>query len=255
MFTIKNIFRVLIRECLFLLNLFLPKKPKLIILMYHSIDRKGHYFNVTPECFERQIIFLRESCDIVDIESFLSSRKRKIKRNTVLITFDDGLKNNLDNAYPILNKYKVPGIIYIPTSFLGKKFNNLEHLSEIDITSFSKKLITIGAHSVSHRNLDQLSISEQRNEILNSIEILSKILGYKIKHFSYPKGRYSADTIDLLKGAGVVSATTTRRDIVKNSNSKYELPRIDVNRFLTHRDFQLRFTDAYAKFKYKEFLR
>lgn len=45
----------------------------------------------------------------------------KLPDNPVLITFDDGYRDNYDNAFPILKKYKLKATIFVITSFLGKK--------------------------------------------------------------------------------------------------------------------------------------
>ncbi len=45
----------------------------------------------------------------------------KNKKLPIIITFDDGYKDNLDNALPILEKYSVPATIYIVTNFINSK--------------------------------------------------------------------------------------------------------------------------------------
>ena len=42
-------------------------------------------------------------------------------KRKVVITFDDGYFDNLENAYPVLKKYECPAIIYIVTSFLNNE--------------------------------------------------------------------------------------------------------------------------------------
>ena len=69
--------------------------------------------------FENQIILLKKKFNVIPLEKFLQFKKYNSKKN-IVITFDDGYKDNLVNALPILNKHKVPATIYVTTKFLGK---------------------------------------------------------------------------------------------------------------------------------------
>ena len=74
---------------------------------------------VTPRFFERLCRKLRRSrLDIVTLDEM---HQRLIdgdfKRRFVCLTFDDGYRDNLQFAYPMLRKYEVPFAMYIPTSF------------------------------------------------------------------------------------------------------------------------------------------
>ncbi len=74
---------------------------------------------VTPAFLERVIRSLRRSrLDLVSLDEmhrcFVEGRFR---RRFVAVTIDDGYRDTLQWAYPILKKYEVPFAIYIPTSF------------------------------------------------------------------------------------------------------------------------------------------
>jgi peptidoglycan/xylan/chitin deacetylase (PgdA/CDA1 family) len=60
---------------------------------------------------EKQILFLKKKCNVVSVQDFFERKFIKNKIN-VAITFDDGYLNNYTNAFPILEKYKVPSTIY-----------------------------------------------------------------------------------------------------------------------------------------------
>jgi len=118
----------------FLFNLITKiKKPKKVaILMYHSIQnsKKGqtslYYQKVissSPNDFEKQIIYLKKRFNIISLDEYVTivKNKRIIPRNCVIITFDDGYRDNYINAYPILRKYNVPATIFITTGKIGSK--------------------------------------------------------------------------------------------------------------------------------------
>jgi len=74
---------------------------------------------VSPAFLEEVIKGLRRSgIDIVTLDEMHRRLKEQdFRRRFVCFTFDDGYRDNLRHALPILKKYEVPFAIYIPTSF------------------------------------------------------------------------------------------------------------------------------------------
>ena len=70
----------------------------------------------------------------------------------------------------------------------------------------ASKLIEIGAHTMTHPYLDQLSKEMQAQEIFNSKDILSNLMGKPVRYIAYPGGEYNHDTIKLVKDAGYDAA-------------------------------------------------
>ena len=90
-------------------------KP-LIVLYYHRIlPFKG--YDIDLSTFEWQLSFLKKHFDIVGAEVFRKIKNgEKLKRSSVLITFDDGYADNYVYAYPMLKKYGAKALLFIPTS-------------------------------------------------------------------------------------------------------------------------------------------
>jgi peptidoglycan/xylan/chitin deacetylase (PgdA/CDA1 family) len=84
--------------------------------MYHGVDLVGdNRFNTrhtSKSDFYRQIQFLKKYCHIISLKDFFEKRFIKGKPNIVL-TFDDGYRNNFLFAKPILEEAKVNGTFYI----------------------------------------------------------------------------------------------------------------------------------------------
>lgn len=98
------------------------------ILTYHRIVENKNQINseinsisVTTETFEGQIKLLKKKFNIVSIDEILKIDNKF--KNNLAITFDDGYKDNLTNAVPILEKYDVPATIYVTTRFLENKWD------------------------------------------------------------------------------------------------------------------------------------
>jgi peptidoglycan/xylan/chitin deacetylase (PgdA/CDA1 family) len=100
------------------------------ILTYHrvlpdSIVYEDSILNIAVSTtnFRKQIAYLKNNFSILPIDSFLKHINSDSKQFKLLITFDDGYKDNLDYAYPILKEFNVPAIIYVITKFIGNKFS------------------------------------------------------------------------------------------------------------------------------------
>ncbi len=90
-------------------------KP-LIVLYYHRIlPFKGYDIDIST--FEWQLSFLKKRFDIVGAEVLKKIKNgEKLKKSSVLITFDDGYADNYVYAYPLLKKYGAKALLFIPTS-------------------------------------------------------------------------------------------------------------------------------------------
>lgn len=84
------------------------------VLLYHSVPRKtvqsGKYA-FDGAAFERQIVHLKKHFDFIRPEDYFSPRPLRA-RKAILLTFDDGLRNNAVVAAPVLRKYEVPAIFF-----------------------------------------------------------------------------------------------------------------------------------------------
>jgi peptidoglycan/xylan/chitin deacetylase (PgdA/CDA1 family) len=95
-------------------------------------------------------------------------------------------------------------------------------------------LVTIGAHTVNHRNLKRLSEADARHEVDGVRGILQAELGEAPRHFAYPYGYASAvgdREVGFARDAGYVSAVTTRHGVLRAEHAGFlhALPRISVN--------------------------
>ena len=94
----------------FLIETLISRKDAFLILCYHKI---GHIKDIPPgysiskELFEDQIKFINKNCNIVQFSDI--DRVRKSRKQNVIITFDDGWKNNYTNAFSLIKKYNILG--------------------------------------------------------------------------------------------------------------------------------------------------
>lgn len=100
-----------------------------VVLLYHRVlpetecvqSFSSKAIIVSPATFERHLRFLRRHFTLVEPEEFRDwlLRDREFSKPPCLITFDDGWKDNLTFAEPILRTQQVPAVIFLPTDYIG----------------------------------------------------------------------------------------------------------------------------------------
>ena len=138
------------------------------ILSLHHVRpaAKGRFqpnrmLEVTPRFFNRVVRYLRRSK--LDIVSLSEMHRRLVEgdfsRRFVCLTFDDGYRDTLQVAYPILKKEGVPFAIYVPTSF-PDRLGELWWLALEAVIARSKSIaITIGGRN---RTFECRTLAEKR---------------------------------------------------------------------------------------------
>lgn len=134
-----------------LVNLFkrLPMRNKLVILNYHRIRSSGSQFrtafddgvySVDEDEFARQIKWLKHNTLILSENELISHHGNSgflppmTSTPCVVITFDDGYRDNYTVALPILKFFEVPAILFVATQMI-----NTRQLSWWDIIAFLVK--------------------------------------------------------------------------------------------------------------------
>ena len=101
------------------------------------------------------------------------------------VTFDDGFVCVRDHALPVLSKRNIPATLFVPSGCLGKQpsWLNEKHLdyknvilTQAQLNNLNKKLISIGSHGRTHKNLLQIATEEAKKEIIQSKKELEDIL-------------------------------------------------------------------------------
>jgi peptidoglycan/xylan/chitin deacetylase (PgdA/CDA1 family) len=141
------------------------------ILNYHrvlpsnKIDNSLVNISVSTDNFTHQLNYLKKNFDIISLDDLLLHLKSKSNEFKIAITFDDGYSDNLDYAYPILEKLKAPATIYIITKFINNKvipwWIKLDHFIKNNSKIFGdkKKIFEFYKNDILLR--DQLTIDKK----------------------------------------------------------------------------------------------
>lgn len=202
------------------------------ILTYHSVGERDHEMNVRPGDFRAQMAWLSEHCEVVPLPAALEGD------GGVAVTFDDGYRDNLLNAAPVLKELSIPATFFVVAGCLGGMLDHdsdpvtsvlmtWEEVAELEGMGFS-----IGAHTLSHRRLCSLGEDEQHAEIEGSKQLLEEHLGHAVEAFAYPFGS-SADYDDtserLVRECGFAYAVSNRYGVNGPDADRWTLRRIWID--------------------------
>ncbi len=236
-------------------------KDKVRILLFHDIS---------VEIAEQTFVYLIKKYNILDLNDYIKAcenkDKTKIKKKSLIITFDDGHIGNY-KMLPIIKKYNIPITIFLCTAIIDSnrhfwfKFkqnsictSDLKHMSNkerINILSKNgfeqekdfhepqalsrkqinemKNYINIQSHTMFHPCLPKCDDNEARKEIFYSREMLKKKFDLNINAIAYPNGDYSERDIKLSKEANYKCGITVDFGFNTIKTDLFRLKRLSVN--------------------------
>jgi peptidoglycan/xylan/chitin deacetylase (PgdA/CDA1 family) len=198
------------------------------VLMYHKVnDVPENPLSVPVGVFDEQMAQLRElGYHVVDLDAVLGyyGGGRPLPPRAVLITFDDGYHDNLENALDVLARNGYPAVLFAPIGYLdaSSPLPHEEHLARRgvinrtlswdELRDLEARGIRVESHGISHRPLAALEVDEAAREITLSKLRLEERLGRPVRSFAYVKGseaHYEPVHLSLLKQAGYEVAFTS----------------------------------------------
>ena len=202
----------------------LKKNNGLRALAYHSIVSKKSkdIWSLDLELFKEHISFFK-TINVISADTILYNKIN----NGIIITFDDGQKDNFETAAPLLIDNNIPFTIFVVTDFI--KENNNKFIDVVELKKLSEnQLVTIGSHSKSHPRLTQCSDIDLKKEIFDSKKYLEDVLGKEVDKFAYPHGIYNQRVVDQVKIANYKLAFSSHYDVIKPINNKFYLNRNEI---------------------------
>lgn len=218
------------------------------VLMYHSVsdapeDGVHPYYrvNTTPQQFAEQMRYLHESdCDVVPLREVAraASAGERSKRTRVAITFDDGYRDFLTAAFPMMQKHHFPSSVFLPTAFIGDTpqiFKGKECLTWSEVRELRSAGVDFGSHTVSHPQLHAIGAAEVEREVRESKTVIEQKVGASIDSFSYPYAFPEQDAAfrqrlrGLLERCGYAHGVSTILGTVQPREDHFFLKRLPVN--------------------------
>tara|TARA_B100000963_G_scaffold361806_1_gene399811 strand:+ start:16171 stop:17058 length:888 start_codon:yes stop_codon:yes gene_type:complete len=217
------------------------KNPRVQFLYIH------HVFEDELYNFDRLLKSLAIDHEFISYsEGVEKILKGEIDRPYIIISSDDGFKNNLDAA-KILDRYGIKGCFFINPASIGlsefkqiKKFCNsnlnfptTEFMTWDDVESLLNSGHEIGSHTMNHIDISKHSLDEVESELSDSMKLINSKCG-SVKHFAYPFGSYSffnKEAMELVFSLGYESCASAERGCYFEQKKK-----INKNDLLIRRD-------------------
>ena len=218
-----------------------PKEPFLRCLYCHYV------FDDQKQEFEYLIKELMKAGEFVDTDTCIAilEGKQALDRSYYHMSFDDGFRNNYTNALPVLKKYRIPAIFFVPSSLVDADWERardyclhtthyasvVEMLKWNDLRDLLAQGYQVGSHTRTHARFSDISKdpSLMEDEILGSKMELEKNLGYECKYISWPYGSLrdvDDESLKMAKRAGYKACFGAYRGTVKpGSTHIFSIPR------------------------------
>lgn len=192
--------------------------------------------DISPERFESQLRWLARWRRVVSLEETL---RAAAPRNLVAITFDDGYRDNLTVALPLLERFQLPMTLFVTAGFVGRE----GYLSESELHEISQHpLVTIGAHGLWHRHFNQLTAADARRELVESRRLLAGITGKPVDLLAWPFGECNESLEQLSAECGYRASWS----VWKGTNSRHSRWRVPLGRRDNLARFVIKSSGVYA---------
>lgn len=180
---------------------------------------------------------------------------RRLPEGAVWFTFDDGWREQLDDVLPIVERYRIPVTLFIPTRIVGgegkypwlhderyplpvlpaeirgcgEEDGEREAFTESEVRrAASCPVVTVGSHTATHALLPYCPDERLRQEILESKSRLESWSGKAVRTFAYPEGLTDPRAAGLLEACGIEVAVTTMNSFATRACQWHLLPRFSV---------------------------
>lgn len=217
------------------------------ILAYHSISdnlfgysHPYYQINTTSEVFRQQMCWLRsagyQTMDLGDLPWQSSSNGHGCKR--LVLTFDDGYRDFLTEAWPVLQQCGFSATVFLVTDRIqneSQRVEGAEYLTWQDVRELHGQGVSFGSHTASHADLRSLGPEQIEYELGYSKELIEQKLGTPVRSFSYPfpfpeeDDHFVRYLVDVLENQGYQNAVSTVIGRVRHGRASFFLPRLPIN--------------------------
>ena len=175
--------------------------------------------DISPARFEQQLEWLARTKRVVRLDETLTHGPRR----AIAITFDDGYRDNLTVALPLLEKFNLPMTLFVVAGFVDSD----GYLSEEELEEMAKHpLITIGSHGLWHRHFNRITFDEARFELTESKRLLEDTIGRYVDLMAWPYGECNVELERLVGECGYRAAWS----VWKGANGTYSRWRVPLGR-------------------------
>lgn len=224
----------------------IPRSWPVRVLAYHAIaDLAGdpilEEYGIPASIFREQLDTLQQTgYRFISVDEFIRylNGTGGLPRKPVLLTFDDCYEDTLTAALPVLKARHIPAVAFAVSRRLGRTNDWDEKIGAVQIRlldaeglkALQASDVEIGAHSQTHRPLNQVSLEELPAEIEGATADLEAVGLKRPRLFSYPHGEYNLEVQQTVRKAGLQAAFTVEPNYAQSGQNPYQIPRIEIFR-------------------------
>lgn len=206
------------------------------ILMYHYLsappadaDAYRLDLSVAPELFashlDRMLADGYTTINLYDLLEHLTNGS-PLPPKPVIITFDDGYRDNYENALPLLSARGMKATFFVVTDFIDEE--RPDYLTWDMARAMLAAGMSVEAHSRNHASLKGRDNDFLVWQALGCKETIEAELGVRPRFVSYPAGEYDQATMDLFKSADYWGGITTKQGASHTLDKVFEITRVRV---------------------------
>ncbi len=117
-------------------------------------------------------------------------------KKTIYLTMDEGFEN--DTTAQILDTLKeknVKAVFFLTKYFVDEMPDTVQRMID--------EGHQLGNHSCTHPRMPEISLEEQKDQVLTLQNLVKDKFGYTMKYFRYPEGAFSAQSLGLVNNLGL----------------------------------------------------
>lgn len=208
-----------------------PRSIRVPVLIYHSVrphipkeSPTQDVYDITPELLEQELSYIKAkgftTVTFADVNAYFDEGT-PLPAHPVILSFDDGWRNEYVYAFPLLKKFGMKGTFFIFTSPLDHR--KAHWMTWEDVKELDRAGMEIGGHTRTHPVLSSIATDAGLDkEIAGGKAILEQHLGHPVTVFAYPFGARNARVIDAVKRAGYSLARTTNWGVWNDPEHRYK---------------------------------
>jgi peptidoglycan/xylan/chitin deacetylase (PgdA/CDA1 family) len=215
-----------------------------VVVAFHRVQdtAESEELTVNVRTFESYCRFFRRHFRVVSLGDLVDRLERGLPLNRELaVTFDDGYRDNFENAAPVLERLSLPATFFVVTQWIGTDIVPswdredgvcYPWMTWDQVRSLHRKGFEIGAHTRTHADLGLVTDLEARGEILGARRELESQQIAPIELFAYPYGRRNNLTDpnrDLVRAAGFRCCCSCVGGITAPGTDPFHLARVAVS--------------------------
>ena len=225
------------------------RRNGLRVLLYHKVnDVEGNPGAVPTRLFADHVESLEAmGYRVVGLEEIVECFRRGTAppANAILITFDDGYRDNLENAAPVLSRLGYPAVVFVSVGHVGTE-RPMPHDERLAVTNplldwdglaeIEQHGVRVESHGIDHVALSRLPLDEARRQIVESRSTLEERLGRPVRAYAFVKGSRAdqgPEHAEMLAAAGYAVGFTTVTGSNSTGANPYLLRRYNVEPYPT----------------------